>query len=109
MENFITLTESAHNKAKYFLSTYASDYFIRISVKGGGCSGLTHDLLYDNILTEKDIINEIDEVKVVTDRKSIIYLMDTILDYSDGLNGKGFSFSNKNWQRECGCGESFSM
>jgi iron-sulfur cluster assembly protein len=109
MENFISLTENAQNKAKNFLSEYTSDYFIRVSVKGGGCSGLTHELSYDNFLSDKDIINEINDVRIVTDKKSFIYLMDTILDYSDGLNGKGFTFSNKNWQRECGCGESFSI
>ncbi len=109
MENFILLTENAHIKAKLFLSEYTSDYFIRVSVKGGGCSGLTHELSYDNDISDKDIVNQLDDIKIVTDKKSFIYLIDTILDYSDGLNGKGFVFSNKNWQRECSCGESFSI
>jgi iron-sulfur cluster assembly protein len=108
-DKFITLTDSAYMKIKEYLLNYTEDYFIRVSVKGGGCSGLMHDLTYDNSTTTKDIINIDRDIKIVTDKMSYMYLIDTILDYSDGLNGKGFIFKNENWQRECGCGQSFSM
>lgn len=108
-DKFITLTDIAYLKIKEFLLEYTEDYFIRVSVKGGGCSGLMQDLTYDNIITPKDIINIDRDIKIVTDKMSYMYLIDTILDYSDGLNGKGFIFKNENWKRECGCGQSFSM
>jgi iron-sulfur cluster assembly protein len=108
-DKFISLTDSAYNKLVEYLNEYSDDYFIRVSVKGGGCSGLLHDLTYDNVITTKDIINTDRDIKIITDKMSYMYLIDTILDYSDGLNGKGFIFKNENWGRECGCGQSFSM
>jgi len=85
------------------------DYFLRVSVVGGGCSGLSYKLDFDNETQPKDQIFEDHGVKVVTDLKSFLYLCDTTLDFSDGLNGKGFHFVNPNASRSCGCGESFAV
>lgn len=83
---------------------------LRVSVKGGGCSGLMYDLTFDNEITDKDDVFESDNgVKVIVDKKSLFYLLGTTLDFSDGLNGKGFQFINPNATRTCGCGESFSV
>jgi iron-sulfur cluster assembly protein len=83
--------------------------FIRVGVDGGGCSGLMYNLVFDNIMKEGDQLFEDNGVKVVVDRKSFLYLVGTELDYSGGLNGKGFVFKNPNAERTCGCGESFSV
>lgn len=84
-------------------------YFLRVGVVGGGCSGLSYKLDFDNESQPNDQVFEDDGVKLVTDLKSFLYLCDTTLDFSDGLNGKGFHFSNPNASRTCGCGESFSV
>ncbi len=85
------------------------EYFIRISVVGGGCSGLSYKMDFDNEEKAGDQIFEDRGEKLVTDLKSFLYLCDTTLDYSDGLNGKGFQFVNPNASRTCGCGESFGV
>lgn len=85
------------------------DHNVRVSVKGGGCSGLMYDLGFDNEVTDSDEIVEDKGLKIIVDKKSIIYLAGTVLDFSDGLNGKGFQFTNPNAERTCGCGESFSI
>lgn len=82
---------------------------IRVSVKGGGCSGLMYDLGFDASLVETDHIFEDKGIKILVDRKSLLYLAGTVLEFSDGLNGKGFQFVNPNASRTCGCGESFSV
>jgi iron-sulfur cluster assembly protein len=82
---------------------------IRVSVKGGGCSGLMYDLGFDATLTDSDHVFEDKGVKILVDRKSLLYLAGTVLEFSDGLNGKGFQFVNPNASRTCGCGESFSV
>ncbi len=82
---------------------------IRVSVKGGGCSGLMYDLSFDSQPQPTDHVFEDKGVKVFVDKKSLLYLAGTILDFSDGLNGKGFQFINPNATRTCGCGESFSV
>ena len=86
-----------------------ASYFIRASVEGGGCSGLSYKLDFDNELQPMDQLFEDNGVKVVIDMKSFLYLNDSTLDFSDGLNGKGFHFFNPNATRTCGCGESFSV
>ncbi|MEQ9231438.1 MAG: iron-sulfur cluster assembly accessory protein [Cyclobacteriaceae bacterium] len=82
---------------------------IRVSVKGGGCSGLMYDLGFDENIDPADQVFEDKGVKILVDKKSLLYLLGTTLDFSDGLNGKGFQFVNPNATRTCGCGESFSV
>ncbi|WMN07444.1 iron-sulfur cluster insertion protein ErpA [Marivirga arenosa] len=82
---------------------------VRVSVKGGGCSGLMYDLSFDEEIKEGDEVFEDKGVKLLVDKKSMLYLLGTTLDFSDGLNGKGFQFINPNATRTCGCGESFSI
>lgn len=83
--------------------------FVRVGVKSGGCSGLSYELTFDKTTNEEDKIFEDNEIKVVVNKKSYLYLIGTTLEYSGGLNGKGFVFTNPNAQRTCGCGESFSL
>ncbi|HPW88929.1 MAG TPA: iron-sulfur cluster assembly accessory protein [Kaistella chaponensis] len=83
--------------------------FIRVGVKSGGCSGLEYVLKFDNEKTDSDQVFEDNGIKIVIDKKSILYLAGTILEFSGGLNGKGFVFNNPNANRTCGCGESFSL
>ena len=83
--------------------------FIRVGVKSGGCSGLEYVLKFDNQKTDSDQVFEDNGFKIVIDKKSILYLAGTILEFSGGLNGKGFVFNNPNANRTCGCGESFSL
>lgn len=85
------------------------DYFLRVGVVGGGCSGLSYKLDFDNETQPNDQVFEDNGVKLVTDLKSFLYLCDTTLEFTDGLNGKGFHFSNPNASRSCGCGDSFAV
>lgn len=107
----ITVTE----KAKEKLSTlrldgnHSDSAFVRVGVAGGGCSGLTYVLDFDNDLKPDDKIFEDKGVKLVCDKKSFLYLIGTQLEFTDGLNGKGFVFNNPNASRTCGCGESFAV
>lgn len=85
-------------------------HFLRVGVKGGGCSGLSYVMDFDDKIDETDeVINLSEGPKVVIDRKSILYLFGAELNYSDGLNGKGFEWVNPNASRTCGCGESFAL
>ena len=83
--------------------------YVRVGVKSGGCSGLSYELTFDKQQQEGDKIFEDNDVKIVVDKKSFLYLIGTTLEYSGGLNGAGFVFNNPNAQRTCGCGESFSL
>ena len=83
--------------------------FVRVGVKSGGCSGLSYELKFDASLGEDDKIFEDNDVRIVVDKKSFLYLVGTTLEYSGGLNGKGFVFNNPNANRTCGCGESFHV
>jgi iron-sulfur cluster assembly protein len=107
----INITDKAKNHVDNLRKTegYSSDYNIRVSVKGGGCSGLMYDLDFDNQTNPADQIFEDKGIKIMVDKKSLLYLLGTTLDFSDGLNGKGFQFVNPNATRTCGCGESFSV
>ncbi len=87
----------------------ANDYFVRVSVTSGGCSGLTYKMDFDNESQPNDQVFEDNGVKVVTDLRSFLYLCNTTLEFSGGLNGKGFYFNNPNATRSCGCGESFAV
>lgn len=86
-----------------------SSYFLRVGVVGGGCSGLSYKMDFDNEIKPMDQVFEDNGIKVVTDLKSFLYLVNTELNFSDGLNGKGFYFDNPNASRSCGCGESFAV
>ena len=86
-----------------------SEYFVRVSVMSGGCSGLSYQMDFDNVKKPMDQEFEDKGVKLVTDLKSFLYLVNTTLEFSDGLNGKGFYFNNPNATRTCGCGESFGV
>ncbi|MBX3253707.1 MAG: iron-sulfur cluster assembly accessory protein [Chitinophagaceae bacterium] len=83
--------------------------FVRVGVKGGGCSGLEYRLSFDNEKKAGDEEYEDKGIKIVVDMKSLLYLYGTELDYSGGLNGKGLTFNNPNATRTCSCGESFSV
>ena len=87
----------------------ATNDFIRVGVKSGGCSGLSYELKFDNQQKDEDKLFEDNGVKILVDKKSFLYLIGTTLEYSGGLNGKGFVFNNPNANRTCGCGESFSL
>ena len=107
----ITVSERAKNQVDTLMGTegLGKDYFIRVSVVGGGCSGLSYKLDFDNESQEGDQEFESNGYKVVCDMKSFLYLCGTELDFTDGLNGKGFQFNNPNASRTCGCGESFTV
>jgi iron-sulfur cluster assembly protein len=109
----IFISDKAKEKVKHLMTdaSIAADtsYFLRVSVVGGGCSGLSYKLDFDNEQKPTDQVFEDNGVKLVTDLKSFLYLVNTTLDFSDGLNGKGFYFSNPNASRSCGCGESFAV
>jgi len=87
----------------------ATTDFVRVGVKSGGCSGLSYDLDFDNEQQENDKVFEDNDVKIIVDKKSFLYLVGTTLEFSGGLNGKGFVFNNPNANRTCGCGESNSL
>lgn len=112
-DNGIYVSDKAREKVQKLMDdagvTGDSSYFLRVGVVGGGCSGLSYKLDFDNEKKPTDQVFEDNGVKIVTDLKSFLYLVNTTLDFSDGLNGKGFYFSNPNASRTCGCGESFSV
>jgi iron-sulfur cluster assembly protein len=87
----------------------ASRDYVRVGVKSGGCSGLSYELKFDHQVSEADKVFEDNTIRIIVDKKSFLYLVGTVLEYSGGLNGKGFVFNNPNAQRTCGCGESFSL
>jgi iron-sulfur cluster assembly protein len=107
----ITVTENAKNHALELIKNEnrPNDTFIRVGVEGGGCSGLSYKLEFDNVKKDGDQMFEDKGIKIVVDRKSFLYLVGTELEYTGGLNGKGFVFNNPNASRTCGCGESFSV
>lgn len=86
----------------------AADY-VRVGVKSGGCSGLSYELKFDKVLSDTDKVFEDNDIRIAVEKKSFLYLAGTILEFSGGLNGKGFVFNNPNASRTCGCGESFSL
>ena len=107
----IEVTDAARNEATRLLgqSDLGESAFIRVGVEGGGCSGLKYNLDFDNKLGDEDKQFEDNGISVVVDKKSFLYLIGTKLDFSGGLNGKGFQFVNPNASRTCGCGESFAV
>ena len=107
----VFVSDSAREKIQEIKATQHldGDYFIRVSVVSGGCSGLSYKMDFDNEIKDKDQIFEDNGTKVVTDLRSFLYLCNTTLEFSGGLNGKGFQFVNPNAARTCGCGESFAL
>lgn len=106
----IKVSEKAAKEIKRIMvdNKIPDTYGLRVGVKGGGCSGLTYTLGFDGESRDGDTIVNQDNIKLFIDGKSLFYLMGTELDFSDGLNGKGFVFNNPNAAKSCGCGESFS-
>lgn len=108
----IKVSESASRKIVEMMNNdgfdAAKDY-VRVGVKSGGCSGLSYELKFDKELGENDKVFEDNDVRIAVEKKSFLYLAGTVLEYSGGLNGKGFVFNNPNASRTCGCGESFSL
>ncbi len=111
IESEITITDKAVNEIKKIMeeNKISPEFGLRIGVKGGGCSGLTYSLSFDPYTREGDTLIEYNGVKLFVDGKSLFYLSGTELDYSNGLNGKGFIFNNPNATKTCGCGESFGV
>lgn len=111
VQDGITLTEKAVKEVKKIMdeNSIPADYVLRIGVKGGGCSGLSYTLGFDAELKDTDKVIMFDGVKVAVDWKSILYLTGTSVDYTDGLNGKGFTFNNPTAKKTCGCGSSFGV
>tara|TARA_B100001013_G_C24538763_1_gene413746 strand:- start:46 stop:384 length:339 start_codon:yes stop_codon:yes gene_type:complete len=106
----IEITENAASHVREFTGkTEGEEVSLRVAVKGGGCSGLTYDLAIDDVARDTDKVIEQNGVSIMIDKKSYIFLAGTVLDYSGGLNGKGFVFSNPNAKTTCGCGTSFSV
>lgn len=109
----IFVSDKAKDKVKQLLQEssvgHDPDAFLRVSVVGGGCSGLTYKMDFDNHSKPNDQVFEDNGIKVVTDLKSLLYLVNTTLEFSEGLNGKGFYFNNPNASRSCACGESFAV
>ncbi len=107
----ITISDKAKAKVTDLMrdAQLGSDYFLRVSVTGGGCSGLSYKLDFDNEEHKGDQFFEDKGLRIAVDMKSFLYLFGTELDFSDGLNGKGFNFINPNASRTCGCGESFAV
>lgn len=111
LDNAIYVSDKAKDRVLQLMADggMSNDYFLRVSVVGGGCSGLSYKLDFDNQQKPTDQVFENNGVKVVTDLKSLLYLVNTTLEFSEGLNGKGFYFNNPNASRTCGCGESFAV
>ena len=108
----IKVSDTAKTKLEQLMSEEgfnATNDYVRVGVKSGGCSGLSYELNFDKSLGENDKLFEDNLVKIAVDKKSFLYLVGTTLEYSGGLNGKGFVFNNPNANRTCGCGESFSL
>lgn len=113
LDNAIYVSDKAKERVLSLMAeknqTIEDGYFLRVSVVGGGCSGLSYKMDFDKENRPTDQVFEHNGIKVVTDLKSFLYLVNTTLEFSDGLNGKGFFFNNPNASRTCACGESFAV
>jgi iron-sulfur cluster assembly protein len=106
----LKVSDSAKNRLEHLLNQEKEEKnYVRVGVESGGCSGLSYKLEFENIRHDDDELFEDNGVSVLINKKSVLYLAGTILEFSDGLNGKGFVFNNPNANRTCGCGESFSL
>ncbi len=111
IESPVTLTDNAIAEIKRLMTenNMPDTAGVRVGVKGGGCSGFTYSLNFDLNQADGDLVVEVDGVRLFCDPKSILYLRGTTLEYTSGLQGKGFQFQNPNASSTCGCGESFSV
>ncbi len=107
----IALTEKAAAQVRKIKAenSIPESHGLRLAVKGGGCSGMTYVLGFDEAPKEKDVILQHHGITVFVDPKSLFFLSGTVLDFSDGLNGKGFVFNNPQAKKTCGCGNSFGV
>ena len=106
----IQISDSAKNRLFHLMKESKDiNEFVRVGVESGGCSGLSYKLDFDNAKNDDDELIEDNGIKLLVNKKSFLYLVGTTLEFSDGLNGKGFVFNNPNASRTCGCGESFSL
>lgn len=107
----ITISEAAKTKIDELIlkDGLTKEHFLRVGVKGGGCSGIRYSMEFDDLMKEGDETFECQGINIVCDKKSLLYLFGTELDYSDGLDGKGFHWKNPNASRTCNCGVSFSI
>ncbi len=106
----VSISDSAKNRLLGLLKNEKEgNIYVRVGVKSGGCSGLSYELSFDNLKLDEDELIEDNDIALLVNKKSMLYLSGTILEFSDGLNGKGFVFNNPNANRTCGCGESFSL
>jgi iron-sulfur cluster assembly protein len=110
-EAYITITDIAKQHIEKLRKdgNYDAEHAIRVSVEGGGCSGLMYKLDFDNMAQPGDQVFEHNGVRMMVNMKSLLYLMGTELDFTGGLSGEGFHFKNPNASRTCACGESFSV
>ena len=106
----IKISDSARDRLLQIMKNEESEKkYVRVGVESGGCSGLSYKLDFDlQMLADDELIND-NKIQLLVNKKSFLYLVGTTLEFSDGLNGKGFVFNNPNANRTCGCGESFSL
>lgn len=109
IDTIVSITPKALEQIKKIFAEQGQGRGLRLGVVGGGCSGLSYKIDFDDQREHDNIISLGDEVNVLIDPKSTIYLKGVVLDFKDGLNGKGFVFQNPNATNTCGCGESFSV
>jgi iron-sulfur cluster assembly protein len=111
LDEEIVVTEKAKSEIKKIMEAnkIPDTYGLRVGVKGGGCSGLSYSLGFDNETREGDKVLNVEGIRVFVDAKSLFYLSGTHLDFTDGLNGRGFVFNNPNAAKTCGCGSSFGV
>jgi iron-sulfur cluster assembly protein len=107
----IAITERAAEEVRRIISEQQlpNGTGLRVGVKGGGCSGFSYTLGFDDTVSETDQVNDIGGIRVICDPKSFLYLNGTQIDFEDNLMGRGFKFGNPNASKSCGCGESFSV
>ena len=107
----IIITDKASEEVKRIINEnkIPDGYGLRVGLKGGGCSGFTYTLGFDAAPRDADTVVELNGIKLFVDGKSLFYLSGTELDFTDGLNGKGFVFNNPNAAKTCGCGDSFGV
>ena len=106
----INISDSARDRLLQIMQNeHSKKEFVRVGVESGGCSGLSYKLEFDSYKKDDDELIQDNQIQLLVNKKSFLYLVGTTLEFSDGLNGKGFVFNNPNASRTCGCGESFSL